>query len=161
MENTQIATEIEADGTASTGYAWGDKTNGISDHDPVLDILTAAKPIHEAGYEATKVAFNFQQYADLVTNTHITSLLERGTVVRTGQLPAICGMQIITDSSITDDKVYVVDPSAPAVILGEGPEMAVRYGQDSPKFYKGYAIAKFIEPELVIASGIRVIAASS
>jgi hypothetical protein len=161
MENSQIATEIEADGTASTGYAWNDKTNGVSDHDPVTDILTACEPIFAAGYEASRIAFNFTQYQDLITNTHITSLLERGSIVKTSRLPAVAGLQITIDQNISNNYVYVIDPSAPAVILGEGPEMAVRYGSDSPKFFKGYAIAKFLEPEVVIANGLRVIACTS
>ena len=162
MENGQIATEIEADGTAGpTSYSWSDKTNGVSDHDPLTDIMNGCEPIHVAGFEAKIIAFNWQQYADLVSNTHITTLLERGTIVKTGKLPAIVGLQIITDESITDDKAYLVDPDAPALILGEGPEMAVQYGKDSPKFFQGYAIAKFIEPQVAVANGLRVLSCSS
>jgi hypothetical protein len=162
MENSQIATEIEADGTsAGTSYDWSEKTNGVSNHDPITDILNACEPIHVAGYMAKVIAFNWQQYADLVANTHISSLLERGTIVKSGKLPAIVGLQIITDENITDNYAYVCDPDAPWVILGEGPELAVKYGQDSPKFFEGYAIAKFIEPEITIAGGGRVLNCSS
>lgn len=162
MENSQIATEIEADGTAGpTSYDWSAKTSGVSDHDPMTDIMNGVEPIHVAGFEAKIIAFNFQQYADLIANTHVTSLLERGTILKTGKLPAIVGLQIITDENITDDHVYLVDPDAPAIILGEGPEMAVSYGQDSPKFYQGYAIAKFIEPQVAVANGLRVLTCSS
>lgn len=81
MENSQIVTEIEANATSGTGYSWSDKTNGVSDHDPVYDLLQAENTIYGYGYEANKVAMNHTQYVDAVTNTHITSLLERGTIV--------------------------------------------------------------------------------
>ena len=162
MENAQIATEIEADGTAGgTSYDWSAKTSGVSDHDPMTDIMNGCEPIHTAGFEAKIVAFNYQQYVDLICNTHISSLLERGTIVKTGKLPAIGGLQIITDENITDNYVYVVDPDAPAIVLGEGPEMAVSYGKDSPKFFQGYAIAKFIEPNVAVANGLRVLNCAS
>jgi hypothetical protein len=157
LENSQIAAEIEANGTAYSGTDWGSKTNGVSNYDPVEDLLGSAQYIFDAGYEAKMVAMHFLGYADLVTNTHISSLLERGTIVKTSKLPAIAGFQIIIDQNITNTKAYLVDPSAPAMILGEGPTMAVRYGDDSPKFYKGYAIAQFLQPKVVVTNGSRVI----
>jgi len=162
MENSQIATEIEANGTAGpTAYDWNAKTNGVSDHDPMDDIMDGCEPLHVAGYEAKIIAMNWQQYADLVSNTHVTSLLERGTIIKTGKLPAIVGLQIMTDENISDDKVYLVDPDAPAIVLGEGPEMAIQYGKDSPKFFQGYAIAKFLEPKVAVANGMRVLSCTS
>lgn len=161
MENAQIVDEFEADATTSTGYAWQDKTNGVSDHDPVVDFETAQTALHDLGYEGTMLAMNRQQYARLVTNTHITSLLERGTIVKTGVLPAVDGLRIVIDSEITDAYVYLVDTTGPAMYLGEGPEMAVEYGSDSPKFMKGWAIAKFLEPMFVNANAARLIQCTS
>lgn len=155
MENSQIATEFETDATSYDGDDWDGKTNGVSDHDPVADLLGASENIYVNGYHANRVAMNYQQYADLITNTHITSLLERGTIIKTARLPAIAGFPLLLDENISDNKCYILDTKAPAIILGEGPEMAVQYGKDSPKFFEGYAIAKFIEPSFVIANAAR------
>lgn len=151
MENAQIVTEIEANATNGTGYKWDDTTNGVSDHDPVFDLLSAADTIYGNGYEANMVAMDHTQYIHCVTNTHITSLLERGTVVKTGILPTIAGFALTVDNGITADHVLMVDKSAPAVILGEGPEMMVKYGDDDPRFFEGYAVAKFIQPKIVVS----------
>jgi len=123
-------------------------------------LLGASENIYVNGYQANVVAMNYQQYVDLVTNTHITSLLERGTIVKTARLPAVAGFPLTLDENITDDYAYILDKSAPAIILGEGPEMAVQYGDDSPKFFKGYAVAKFLEPSFVVANAARNIACS-
>jgi len=151
MENAQIVTEIEANATNGTGYVWDDATNGVSDHDPVFDLLSAQDTIYGNGYDADKVAMNHTQYIHLLTNTHITSLLERGSVVKTGTLPAIAGYSLTIDNGITADHVLMVDSTAPAVILGEGPEMAIKYGDDDPRFLEGYAVAKFLQPKVVVA----------
>jgi hypothetical protein len=161
MENSQIATIIEAGATSGTGYVWDDKSNGISDHDPVFDILTAEDTIFGYGYDPNKLAMNHTQYIHLVTNTHITSLLERGTIVKTGILPAVAGYPLLIDNGITADHVYLVAKGAPASILGEGPEVAVKYGDDDPRFFTGYAVAKFLEPKVTVATGVVDIACTS
>ena len=152
MENSQIKTVIEAGATSIDGDDWDGKTGGVSDHDPVFDLLKASDSIFGYGYEANRVAMNHTQYVHLVTNTHITSLLERGTIVKTAILPAVAGFPLTIDNSITNDKVIVLDKNAPSTILGEGPEMVVQYGEDSPKFFKGYAVAKFLQPKVVVAN---------
>jgi len=158
MENSQIASEIETNGTTKAAVGtWNAKVAGVSTNDPVVDILAGAQPLFDAGYQATDVAFHFTVYSALVTNTHISSLLERGTVVRTAQLPAVAGLQITVDENITNTMAYVIDPSAPAVILGEGPTLAVKYGDESPKFFSGYAIAQFLQPKVAVANGLRVL----
>jgi hypothetical protein len=161
MENSQIATVIEAGATSGTGYVWDDKTNGISDHDPVFDILTAEDTIFGYGYSPNKLAMDHTQYVHLVTNTHITSLLERGTIVKTGILPAVAGYPLMIDNEITADHVYLVAKGAPAIMLGEGPEVAVQYGNDDPRFFTGYAVAKFLEPKVTVATGVVDIAFTS
>jgi hypothetical protein len=160
LENSQIASEIETNGTtvASTG-AWNTKSSGVSTYDPVYDLLSAEQSIFDAGYDATIAAMHFRTYTDLITNTHITSLLERGGVIKTAVLPAIAGLQLLVDENITNTVCYLIDPSAPSVILGEGPTLAVRYGDDNPKFYKGYAIAQFLQPKVAVTNGFRVMTA--
>ena len=160
MENSQIATEFEADATSYNGESWSAKSNGVSDNDPVADILSASENIYVNGYNANQLVMNYQQYVDLITNTHITSLLERGTIVKTARLPAIAGFPLLLDENVSDDACYILDTGAPAIILGEGPEMAVSYGGDSPKFFSGYAVAKFLEPSHVITNASRNIACS-
>ena len=161
MENSQIATEFEADATSSTGYKWQDKTNGVSDHDPIIDFELAQEALDALGYEGKKIAMNRTQYGRLITNTHITSLLERGTVVKTGQMPVVNGLAISLDAQITDNLVYLIDPEGTPIYLGEGPEMAVQYASDSPKFMTGWAFAKFLEPMFVNANAARKIDCSS
>jgi len=114
--------------------------------------LKASDSIFGYGYNANRMAMNHTQYTHLVTNTHITSLLERGTIVKTAILPAVAGFPLLVDNQITDDKVIVLDKDAPSTILGEGPEMAVTYGGDSPKFFEGWAVAKFLQPKVVVAN---------
>lgn len=65
------------------------------------------------------------------------------------------------DNGITNDHVLMVDKSAPAVILGEGPEMALEYGKDDPRFFSGYAVAKFLQPKVVVATAAVDIACTS
>ena len=157
MENSQITTVIEAGATSVDGDDWDGKTNGVSDHDPVTDLLKAEDAIYAVGYDANRVAMNHTQYTHLVTNTHITSLLERGTIVKTGILPVVAGYPLTVDNSITADKVIMLDKTAPGVMLGEGPEMAVIYGGDDPRFFKGYAVAKFLEPKVTVATATQLI----
>jgi len=160
MENAQIATEIEANGTSLvTQGAWNTKVSGVSSNDPVYDMLVACQPIFDAGYQASMAAMHFRTYSELITNTHITSLLERGGVIKTAVLPALAGLQLLIDENITNTVAYIIDPSAPSVILGEGPTLAVRYGNDNPRFYKGYAIAQFLQPKVAVTNGCRVITA--
>jgi len=160
MENAQIATAIEANGTAYNGNNWSTKSNGISTYDPVTDILGAEDVIFGYGYEPNKLAMNHTQYTYLVTNTHITSLLERGTIVQTGILPAVAGYSLSIDNGISASTVYLVAKGAPAIILGEGPEVAVQYGEDDPRFFTGYAVAKFLEPKVVVPTAVEVITAT-
>ena len=161
MENSQIKTVIEAGATACTGYVWDAKTNGVSDHDPIEDLLRAEDAIFGVGYDANRVAMNHTQYIGAVTNTHITSLLERGTIVKTGILPALAGYPLIVDNSITADCVIMLDKGAPSVILGEGPEVAVTYGNDDPRFFRGYAVGKFLEPKVTVATAAQLISCTS
>ena len=161
MENSQIKTVIEAGATACTGYVWDAKTNGVSDHDPIEDLLRAEDAIFAVGYDANRVAMNHTQYIGAVTNTHITSLLERGTIVKTGVLPALAGYPLLVDNSITADMVIMLDKGAPAVILGEGPEVAVTYGSDDPRFFRGYAVGKFLEPKVTVATAVELISCTS
>lgn len=152
MENSQIATEIEADSTAKSGSAWATGSNNPTD-----DIMAGADPIFDAGYEAKYLAMKHTQYVSLITNDLLAGFLERGTWVVDGKLPTVCGLKIIIDQNVTANKAYVIDPAAPAIILGEGPELAIEYGQDDPRFFKGYALAKFIEPSFVNTSACRVL----
>lgn len=161
MENSQIVTVIEAGATGATvGNSWTSKTNGVSDYDPVWDLLKCENQIYSNGYEPTHVAMNHAQYVGVATNTHITSLLERGSIVKTGVLPTIAGYNLIVDNGITSEKVIMTDKSAPGVMLGEGPEAAMKYGDDDPRFLEGYAVAKFIEPKVVVAEATYLISAS-
>jgi hypothetical protein len=76
-------------------------------------------------------------------------------------MPVVNGLNILLDAQITDAYVYCIDTDGPAIYLGEGPEMAVEYGSDSPKFMKGWAVAKFLEPMFINANAARLIQCTS
>ena len=143
MENDQIATAMDS-GTSQAGADWG------GTNDPADDVMAAITAIEDAemGWEADYMAVHPLVYADLVSNAEVKKYMELGTVVATGQLPKFCGLPILRDPGLTNTKAYVIAKNAPAIILGDGPEMVEEYN-GGPAFYDGYAIAKFLEPKMI------------
>ncbi len=62
----------------------------------------------------------------------------------------------MVDISVPDNSVYVVAANAPAAVLATGPVWVERYSGKAA-FYDAYAIAKFIEPQIVLGDAIREI----
>lgn len=151
MENDQIATVFET-GTALAGSDWGGA------NDPSDDVMAAIAAIEalDKGYEATHLAMHPLVYADLVSNEEVKKYLALGSVVTSGTLPEFVGLKVIRDSALTSTKAIVMAQAAPAVLLGDGPEMVEEYS-GGPAFYNGYAIAKFIEPKMVQSDAIIVL----
>lgn len=150
MENDQIAAEMLNASTIS-GSDWGVDTN-----DPLDDIMAAMAVIEnsEQGFTADYIVMHPLVYADLVSNQNVRDALERGTVIRTGELATIAGLKILRDKSLDTTSAYVLDSNAPALVLGEGPEVSEEYtGKGS--FVRGIAIAKFIQPKLLQSGAIR------
>lgn len=149
MENDQIAAEIQ-NAPDLAGSDWGVGTN-----DPIDDILAAKIQImdNDQGYSPDVIAMHPLVYGDLVANDKIVNSLERGSVTVTGQLERIAGLKIVVDRALPSTSAFVIDTKAPALILGDGPEVTEDYaGRGS--FLKGFAVAKFLEPKLILSSAI-------
>lgn len=148
MENDQIAT-IMVGATDITGADWSADTNN-----PIDDIKQAVTAIQDLAYNPDYIVMDPVTYGDLISNSNITDVLERGTVAETGRLPAIFGLKIMVDVAVTDDTAIIIDSKAPAIMMGTGPTMVEKYtGQAA--FFDGYAMGKFLEPKLVLADAIR------
>lgn len=148
MENKQIA-ETLAGATDIAGADWSSDANN-----PIDDIKQAVTAIQDLAYEPDYILMDPVTYGDLISNSNITDVLERGTVAETGRLPAIFGLKIVVDVQVADDTALIIDSKAPACMLGVGPTMVEKYSGQAA-FFDGYAIGKFIEPKLVLADAIR------
>lgn len=149
MENSQIATELETN-TGVAGTDWGTATNN-----PLVDIgLMIAAIENNTGYTATGIAMNSVTYADLIGNPFVTNAFERGTIARTGRLPAILGLTLRVAQGLTSNIAIILDKNSPNTLFADGP-MAIENYTGRGAFFKGYAVAKFQYPTLVLAASGR------
>ncbi len=153
MENKQISEEFDG-ATAIAGTDWGAKTAGVSDNSPLEDIMGVAGVLAANGYMASHIAMDENVYAKLVANTQIVDAMQRGTLAVTGRIPAIAGLQILVDIEVTNNEAIVVAQKAPAFAMGSGPTWVEKY-TGKAAFYDAYAIAKFIQPKLVLGDAVR------
>lgn len=152
MENDQIAAVMQ-DAPNITGADWGNSAN-----DPLDDIMAAKIAIMDSdqGFVPDVIAMHPLVYGDLVSNDNIVNSLERSTISVTGELEKIAGLKIVVDRALPSTSAFVLDTKAPALILGDGPEVTEDYGGRGA-FLEGFAVAKFLEPKLVLSSAIREI----
>jgi len=141
MENAEIADEFSAL-DSNSGSDWS------ASNDPFDDIMTAATTVRENGYEPTQLWMEPGVYSALVSNDDILDRLERGATAD-GQLGTIAGFDIRLDQELPDGEAYLIDPTAPAFVLFDGPEWISEYSSDTA-FYDGYIIADFLGLETVL-----------
>jgi len=155
MENSQISTVLK-DITDLTGADWGSKTSGVSDNNPFDDIGAAVAAIEALGYEPDKIAMHPLVWADFIGNTHVQKSVQAG-MVKVGEsiaLPMFPTMALVVDAALTNTVCYVVDSSAPSIVLGEGPTEAEQY-RHAPAGFTGYMVRQWLQPKLVLADACR------
>lgn len=150
MENDQIATEMHT-AVAIAGNDWGN-----DDNDPTDDIMAAMVAIEntDKGFTADTLVVHPLVHADLVSNDNIYNKLERGTLVKEGEMSSILGLKILKDRALNSTEAIVMDTKAPALVLGEGPDESEEYSGQAT-FTNGIAIAKWLEPKIVQDGAIR------
>ncbi len=149
MENKQIAEEMEEADDVS-GSSWSDDSN-----EPKQDLFKAKKEIKANAFNADAVAMHPDVYADMVTNDNVGDDFERGSDENvSGEVANYAGLDIYTDNELPDGSAFVLDRTAPAMVLGEGPtdenssDLGSRFGRE-------YAIAKYIQPKILKSDAIR------
>jgi len=147
MENKQIA-EMMDNATALAGADWSNDANS-----PMDDIQAATALLNNAGYEPQWLVMTPNVYEAFSTNAKVVDAYVRGATVGE-RIPSVLGLAILVDPNLTDKQAWVVDKNAPAFLLADGPEVVTEY-HGGPKFYTGYAIADFLEPQLVISEASR------
>lgn len=141
MENIEIAAELDTfDSDAADD--WTDDQN-----DPFDDIMDAVTTIRNNHFEPTQMWMEPAVHSALLSNGNIMDRLQRGATAD-GQLTTMAGIQIRVDNELSDETVYFVDPTAPALMLFDGPEWINEYSHDTA-FYDGYIIADFLGIERV------------
>jgi len=152
MENQDIAEEM-ANATSVSGSDWTNDAN-----DPADDVFAAYDEIvdNEKGYTPDVLAMHPKVYSALVSNKNTKDSLERGTVAVTGELEKFLGLKIVVNRYLPNNVAYVIDTKAPALVYGDGPTIETDIDGEAA-FYKGFAIAKFGEPKLILSGAIRKI----
>jgi hypothetical protein len=141
MENKQIAEVAEANITekvAGTPYSdWGARTGGVSDTDPMLAIQASMAYVAGQGYPPDFLAM----HPTAPTGGQFT-------------LPGWPTVAIFVDWALTETPTASIGPivgsrAAPALVFGEGPDMAARYRNDKAG-YDAYIIRDWMEPKVVL-----------
>lgn len=148
MEDKQIG-EVLDTLTAVSGTDWSDSSNN-----PLVDIRGVVAVIEQAGYEADWILMNSQVYAALITNEFVVKGFERGALVNEKNVGSIAGLKLMVSNFITNKTAIVMASGAPVCVLGDGPALVESYHGDGA-FLDGYAVAKFMEPKLVISDAGR------
>lgn len=157
MENSQISTVLTGL-TDQTGADWGAKTSGASDNNPFDNITAAIATIMGLGYEPDRIGMHPLVWADFLSNDYVQKYVKAG-IIKPGEsmaLPILPTLQIVIDSALTNTVCYVIDSTAPCVVLGEGPTEAERY-RHVPAGFTGYLVRQWLQPKMVLADAGREI----
>jgi len=152
--NTQIITEIETATTVAKGD-WGAATSGISDRNPMPDIMDVVATINDLHYRPTIITMNTRVWADYISNTWVNGSAVRAVdryTFGTFPLPGFPGITVIVDSGFTNTVATMLDPAT--FLLGEGPTVAEQY-RDPHRGADGYVIRQWLQPKKVTADGSR------
>lgn len=147
MENDQIATELKTL-TDQAGSDWGAKTGGASDNNPFDDITAAIATIDGLGYAANRIGMHPLVWADFISNDYVQKYVQAGMLNPAGgtlALPILPTLQIVFDNALLNTACYVLDNTAPTIVLGEGPTEAERY-RHAPAAFTGYVTRQYLQP---------------
>ena len=147
MEDKQISEEM-ATATAVGGASWSTATN-----DPLTDIRGVADAIEALGYEPNLVIMARDTYTSFVLNPLVRDRLPEGATAD-GIIESFGGYRIMKANSLASSTAIVMDTTSSAIVLFDGPTIVRRYDMGAA-FGIGYAVAKFLEPVLVVGDGIR------
>jgi hypothetical protein len=157
MRNSQTVTALLTATDIATGAEWDDITAGISDHNPMEAITGAFTTIENLGYPAEYMTLNGSDWAHFLANTHIApmalaGMLSIGPNGGSLKVPGWPNVSVIVDGDITAGHAIIGNKEA--VVLAEGPTETVKYRHEL-KRYTGYVARQYIQPQVVIADGIR------
>lgn len=159
MENKQIDEAIDAATGASAAGKWDAMTTApTNDTDPFVSIMIGMIDIEGKGYRPTKAACHPTVWGAFIRNSYVARMVDAGlaTIGPTGgrvALPGFPAVEIITDYAMLATSFWLLDDSAPALILGEGPTEAEKYRNPAAGF-DAYIIRQYLEPQIVLADAI-------
>ena len=162
-ENEQIAEVIEAaTSKAATSYYsdWGALSSGISSTNPLTAITAHCNVVEKAVKRPVDFMVMHPTLCDkFVQNTHIVRLIHAGMAQFNEnstqgyfKMPNRPAIKVFTDLALTETPTTGKGPilgasTAPAVVLGDGPLMAMQYF-DNDKMADYYQIAQWLEPKI-------------
>jgi hypothetical protein len=154
MENMDIA-DATADVTEIAGHDWATGTNN-----PYEDLGAAMDAIEEAeepekGYPVDFIAAHSRVWLDFFSNPFVkgTEPVRIPEATSFG-IPGLPGVQGYSDRRLSNTIALVGSRRAPALVLGEGPIESARY-RNEPSGYDAFIIRQWLQPQLLIADGIR------
>jgi len=141
-----------AAGGRSSTHTWDTSTTGVSDANPLIDLLAAFIAIAGDGYEPDRVVMHPQVWAGFITNDWIKSQVDVGLGRVSGtkiSLPGFPTVGVLMDFALLPiTSCYVMSQSAPGIVLGEGPTSAAKY-RNEPKGYDAYIIRDWLQPRII------------
>jgi len=159
VENKQIIEALNDATHSVTGSSWSGA------NDPSDDIMQAIAEISDSDqlFSPDTLLMHPLVWAKLSSNEEIKKYIARDTVAKTGKLPQVCGLNVVSHPAMAyfttntyTDTAIVLDSKAPALCLGDGPVKVKKY-YNNTKFYTGIAVAKWIQPKLLLDDAVRYI----
>jgi len=166
MENKQIGEIVEActEKVAATVYAdWGAFTDGVSNANPMDQIIPSIDYIQALGYPVDFMAMHPNLWGKFILNTYVRDLVHAG-IVKVGAdggyftLPGYPRVRVFTDYTLTETPDGTHGPivgssRAPGLVLGQGPVTAARY-RDEGKGFDAYIIRQWLEPQISLDAAL-------
>lgn len=148
MENKQIAAILAGLTDVSVG-------NWTSTGNPMDEIMPTVATLEINGFAPDVICMQSTVYAWFLANENIATIYPIGATAQQGGMVAYLGnLEIMRDAALASETAIIGDRKAPFCTLADGPAVVTEY-EGGAKFNKGYAIAKFIQPQLAMTGAAR------
>ncbi len=166
IKDMSVATVLRVKVAAVAYSDWGAKTAGVSDVDPMEDILSSEDYILGKGYRPDFIAMHPTLWHKFALNTRVAGYVDKGIMSfapngASFQMPGYPKTSVIVDPALTETPTATLGPiigssQAPGLVLGQGPTEAARYA-NQPVGYEAYVIRQWLQPKVALDDALDMI----